>query len=130
MAAEKSWRICGSESDLGFVCFVCLHRWIPIDESPLFDPHDPFKNRDPRLSMTIVPFGENFMGIEFNPHPEALEVMNYKTGQMIKNNDTRAVAQYASYNGLVWKKGMDEHVWKMQTRLIQIKSLCVMLMFC
>ena len=48
------------------------------------------------------------MGIEFNPHPEALEVMNYKSGKMISNNDSRAVAQYASYNGLVWKKGMDE----------------------
>ena len=58
--------------------------------------------------MTIVPFGENFLGIEFNPHPEALEVMNYKSGKMISNNDSRAVAQYASYNGLVWKKGMDE----------------------
>ena len=78
-----------------FASYVCTDG-LPIDESPLFDPHDPFKNRDPRLSMTIVPFGENFMGIEFNPHPEALEVMNYKTGQMIKNNDTRAVAQYAS----------------------------------
>lgn len=90
-----------------FASYVCTDG-LPIDESPLFDPHDPFKNRDPRLSMTIVPFGENFLGIEFNPHPEALEVMNYKTGEMIVNNDTRAVAQYASYNGLVWKKGLDE----------------------
>ena len=81
---------------------------LPIDESPLFDPHDPFKNRDPRLSMTIVPFGENWCGVEYNPHPEALEVMDYSTGQMITNNDTRANAQYASYDGLVWKKGLDE----------------------
>lgn len=87
--------------------YTCIDG-LPIDESPLFDSHDPFKNRDPRLSMTIVPFGENFLGIEFNPHPEALEVMNYKSGKMISNNDSRAVAQYASYNGLVWKKGMDE----------------------
>ena len=90
-----------------FASYTCTDG-LPIDESPLFDPHDPFKNRDPRLSMTIVPFGETFLGIEFNPHPEALEVMNYNTGTMIKNNDSRAVAQYASYNGLVWKKGMDE----------------------
>lgn len=87
--------------------YVCTDG-LPIDESPLFDPHDPFKNRDPRLSMTIVPFGETFLGIEYNPHPEALQVMNYNTGEMITNNDTRANAQYASYNGLVWKKGMDE----------------------
>lgn len=90
-----------------FASYVCTDG-LPIDESPLFDPHDPFKNRDPRLAMTIVPFGENFCGVEYNPHPQALEVMNYKTGQMITNNDCRANAQYASYNGLVWKKGLDE----------------------
>ena len=81
---------------------------LPIDESPLFDPHDPFKNRDPRLSMNVVPFGENFLGIEYNPHPEALEVMDHNSGSKIKNNDNRANAQYASYTGLIWKKGMDE----------------------
>ena len=90
-----------------FAAYLCVDG-LPIDESPLFDPHDPFKNRDPRCSASIVPFGENWLGVEYNPHPEALEVMNYKTGQMIKNNDTRANAQYASYNGLVWKKGLDE----------------------
>ena len=87
--------------------YVCTDG-LPIDESPLFDPHDPFKNRDPRLSMTIVPFGETFLGIEYNPHPEALQVMNYNTGKMQTNNDARVNAQFASYNGLVWKKGIDE----------------------
>lgn len=91
-----------------FASYVCTDG-LPIDESPLFDPHDPFKNRDPRCSMSIVPFGENFMGIEYNPHPEALQVMDYKSGKMITNNDTRANAQYASYNGLVRKKGIDEN---------------------
>lgn len=85
---------------------------LPIDKSPLFDPHNPFKNRDPRCAMTIVPFGETFLGIEFNPNPQALQVMNYNTGKMIKNNDTRANAQYASFNGLVWKKGVDEDALK------------------
>ncbi len=90
-----------------FASYVCTDG-LPIDESPLFDPHDPFKNRDPRCGMTIIPFGESFMGIEFNPHPQALEVKNFVTGKMIKNNDTRANAQYASYNGLLRKKGIDE----------------------
>lgn len=81
---------------------------LPIDESPLFDSHDPFKNRDPRCNATIVPFGSKFLGFEYNPHPEALEVMNYNTGKMQKNNDTRANARFASFNGLLWKKGIDE----------------------
>lgn len=87
--------------------FTCTDGLL-IDESPLFDPHDPFKNRDPRLAETIVPFGSKFLGYEYNPHPEALTCMNYNTGEMVKNNDTRANAQYASFNGLVWKKGIDE----------------------
>ncbi|WP_195373502.1 MULTISPECIES: RagB/SusD family nutrient uptake outer membrane protein [Parabacteroides] len=81
---------------------------LPIDESPLFDSHDPFKNRDPRCTATIVAFGSRHLGFDYDPHPEALEVMNYNTGKMQKNNDTRANAQYASFNGLIWKKGVDE----------------------
>lgn len=81
---------------------------LPIDESPLFDPHNPFKNRDPRCTATIVEFGTRHLGFDYNPHPDAVEVMNYNTGKMQKNNDARVNAQYASYNGLVWKKGIDE----------------------
>lgn len=81
---------------------------LPIDESPLFDPHDPFKNRDPRCTATIVEFGTRHLGFEYNPHPDAVQVMNYNTGKMQKNNDTRVNAQFASFNGLLWKKGIDE----------------------
>lgn len=81
---------------------------LPIDESPLFDPHNPFNNRDPRCTATIVEFGTRHLGFDYNPHPDAVEVMNYNTGKMQKNNDARVNAQYASYNGLVWKKGIDE----------------------
>lgn len=98
-AKDPSWDL--------LAAFTCTDG-LPIDESPLFDSHDPFKNRDPRCCETIVPFGSKFLGFDYNPHPEALEVMNYNTGKMQKNNDTRANAQYASFNGLVWKKGIDE----------------------
>jgi len=98
-ATDPSWDL--------FAAYTCTDG-LPVDESPLFDPHDPFKNRDPRCAMTIVPFGEEWLGYEYNPHPEALEVMNFNTGQMTVNNDTRANAQYASFNGLIWKKGIDE----------------------
>lgn len=81
---------------------------LPIDESPLFDSHNPFDNRDPRCAATIVAFGSRHLGFDYDPHPDALEVMNYNTGKMQKNNDTRTNAQYASFNALVWKKGIDE----------------------
>lgn len=80
---------------------------LPIDKSPLFDSHDPFKNRDPRCNMTIAPFGEEWLGYEYNPHPEVLEVMDFNANKMVPNNDNRAIGAFASFNGLVWKKGID-----------------------
>ena len=79
----------------------------PIDESPLYDKNDPFKNRDPRCSMTIVPFGSMHCGYEYNPHPQVTEVKD-KNGKTVSNKDSRGVFQYASFNGLLWKKGVDE----------------------
>lgn len=94
---------------------------LPIDESPMFDPNNPFMNRDPRLLATIIPFGKlrtnddrtsssgtNFFGIEFNPHPLAREVMDYNQNKLIVNKDTRSIGPYASFNGLVYHKGCDE----------------------
>lgn len=78
----------------------------PIDESPLFDPRKPFENRDPRCANTIVPFETEFLGYIYNPSPYAEQVLNTATGNMQINNDSRVNAQYASFNGLVWKKGV------------------------
>lgn len=89
-----------------FASYLCTDG-LPIDESPLFDSRNPFKNRDPRCTMTIVEFGTEHCGFEYNPRPDVLQVMNYTTGSMQSNQDNRAVNTYASYNGLVWKKGID-----------------------
>ena len=96
--------------------FLCTDG-LPIDESPLFDPKNPFKNRDPRCTQTIVEFGSIHLGFEYNPHPDALQVMNYNTGKMQANQDNRAVNQYASFNGLNWKKGIDE-LWTQNGRTV------------
>lgn len=81
---------------------------LPIDKSPLFNPHDPFKNRDPRCSMSIVAFGSEYMDYIYDPSPKAKEVKQVSTGKMVYNNDTRANKFYASFNGLVWRKYADE----------------------
>ncbi|WP_215224966.1 RagB/SusD family nutrient uptake outer membrane protein [Echinicola shivajiensis] len=80
----------------------------PIDESPLFDPRNPFDNRDPRLNETIVPFETQHLGYMYQPHPDSVEVYDFKNARYIKNNDSRTNTQFASYNGLVWKKGVTE----------------------
>lgn len=90
-----------------FAAFECTDG-LTIDKSPLFDPRDPFKNRDPRCAATIVEFGTRWLDFDYDPHPDALEVMNYTTGTMVRNQDTRANAEFASFNGLVLKKGIDK----------------------
>ncbi len=90
-----------------FCAFLCTDGK-PIDESPLYDPQNPFKNRDPRCTTTIVEFGTQHVGFIYEPHPDSLYVMNFNTGVRELNKDTRTNGQYASYNGIVWKKWVDD----------------------
>ena len=100
--------------------FECVDG-LPIDESPMFDPKNPFKNRDPRLLETIIPFGSLidgdglpadtgsvFLKKEYNPHPGHTKIMNYETGALQTNKDTRVANTNSSWNGLLWKKGIDD----------------------
>ncbi len=78
---------------------------LPIDESPLFDPKNPFKNRDPRCAETLIEFGSTNLGVVFDPRPSATKVMDYNQNKMVPNIDSYPVGNAnASYNGLVWKK--------------------------
>jgi len=90
-----------------FSSYLCTDG-LPIDESPLYDQKNPFKNRDPRCTATIVEFGTPWLGFIYQPHPDSLKVLNIKTGLKVTNNDCRSNAQYASFNGLCFKKGIDE----------------------
>lgn len=90
-----------------FASYLCTDG-LPVDESPLFDPQNPFENRDPRCTATIVEFDTPHLGFMFSPHPDAVQVLNLNTGKMQKNNDARVNAQFASFNGLLWKKAIDE----------------------
>lgn len=82
-----------------------------VDESPLYDPHQPFKNRDPRMSMSIVEFGTEWLGYTYQPHPDSVTVFSSKQGKRVSNLDNRKVAQFASYTGFVWKKGVEYQSW-------------------
>ncbi len=96
--AQPSWEL--------FSSFPCIDG-LPIDESPLYNPREPFENRDPRCAMTIVEFETPFLGFIYNPHPNATTVLNTSSGNMVANKDNRSVDQFASYNGLALKKGVD-----------------------
>lgn len=105
------WGANGPTWDL-LAAFLCTDG-LPIDESPLFDPHNPFKYRDPRCAETIVEFGINWMGYEYDPHPVTGDmVMNYTTGEEVKNKDCKNNAEMASFTALLQRKGLDESCLK------------------
>lgn len=95
---HPSWQLLAS--------YLCTDG-LPIDESPLFDPHNPFKNRDPRCTKTIVEFGTIIDGAVYEPHPDTLVVYNSNTGTYVNNVDSRGVHLFASFNGLQWRKWVD-----------------------
>lgn len=116
-----------------FCSYLCTDG-LPIDESPLFDPQKPFENRDPRCTATIVEFGSEHLGFIYDPHPQAKQVLNLSTGKMQTNNDSRVNAQYASFNGLVLKKGscnqwIADKTWKIDPDKIIIRLADVYLMY-
>lgn len=77
-----------------------------IDESPLFDPSDPYKNRDPRCCETFAAPGTVVFGVVFDPSPETLNVYDETLGKTVKNKDTKANDNYAPYNGCCIRKGV------------------------
>lgn len=119
------WGVYGPTYEL-FCAYTCTDG-LPIDESPLYDYRDPFANRDPRMSMTILPFATAFtasvldgtydpadyafLGIEHSPNPMKTQVTRISDGGLISNTDSKARAEHASYNGLLFKKFVDD-TWK------------------
>ncbi|HMR19808.1 MAG TPA: RagB/SusD family nutrient uptake outer membrane protein, partial [Sphingobacterium sp.] len=94
--AQPSWEL--------FCSYTCTDG-LPIDISPLFDRQNPFKNRDPRLAEVMVEFGTPFHGFIYNP--AATHTIELATGRSIVNQETLLTSQFASYNGLILKKGVD-----------------------
>lgn len=98
----------GSNPSWDLFCSFLCSDGLPIDKSPLFDPHQPFKNRDPRCTATIVEFQTRHLGFMYQPHPDSLNSYNFTTAKYQVNNDTRSNTQYASFNGIVFKKGIND----------------------
>ena len=115
-----------------FCSFLCTDG-LPIDESPLFNPRNPFENRDPRCTATTVEFETPHLGFMYQPHPDTLRVLNFNTGQKQQNNDNRANAQFASYTGLLWKKGIDDtwlqNSWQVDMDKLILRYADLLLMY-
>lgn len=95
--AQPSWEL--------FASYTCTDG-LPIDQSPLFDRKNPFANRDPRCAETFVEFGTPHLGFIYDPG--AAQVMNLSTGEMVTNRDALLNDQFAAYNGMCLKKGVNQ----------------------
>lgn len=73
-----------------------------IDESPMFDPKHPYKNRDPRLGYTLAVSGSEFLGYQFETHGDSTQCWNYMTNQRVGNLE--ATHAYATFTGICWRK--------------------------
>jgi hypothetical protein len=114
-AANPTWDL--------FCSYLCTDG-NTIDSSPLYDPRNPFKNRDPRCTASIVEFGTAHLGFIYDPNPTALQVTRLSSNSRVTNNDNRANAQFASFNGLVWKKGIDDS-WLQNGRQIEPEQIII-----
>lgn len=80
---------------------------LTIDKSPLFDPKQPYKNRDPRLAMSIAIPGSVYLGFQFETHPDSLKVWNYNLSPAKRVSNTDATNTYATFTSYLWRKWID-----------------------
>ncbi|HEU5146723.1 MAG TPA: RagB/SusD family nutrient uptake outer membrane protein, partial [Chryseosolibacter sp.] len=77
---------------------------LPIDESPLYDPANPFANRDPRLDASIVRPQSLFATYVFETHPDSINTTRIVDGvaTRVANQDVRNA--FATFTGYLWRK--------------------------
>jgi len=78
-----------------------------IDESPRYDPKNPYENRDPRLTQSILTPGQWFDGLLFENHPDSTTTLQDQNGKLVRVNNQEVTHAYASFTGYVWKKYLD-----------------------
>ncbi|HLT06576.1 MAG TPA: RagB/SusD family nutrient uptake outer membrane protein [Cyclobacteriaceae bacterium] len=80
---------------------------LPIDKSPLFDPQNPFENRDPRLEYTLVVPGSRLVDFIFDTNPEVEQVLDFSHDPPILVENIEADHAYASFTGYLYRKHVD-----------------------
>ena len=75
---------------------------LSISASPLYDPANPFENRDPRLDATILRPGNVFAGFRFETHPDSTVTTRVTTGERVENKDV--TNPFATFTGYNWGK--------------------------
>jgi len=81
----------------------------PIDESALYDPSYPFKNRDPRLDATIVRSQSIWNDYIFESHPDSLQtwIVDENGNKIERKVNNTATSAYGTFTGYIWRKYLD-----------------------
>lgn len=82
---------------------------LPIHQSPLYDPAFPFRNRDPRLSATVVVPGSVYKGYQFETHKDSALCWNYNTNPATRVGNQDATNPFASFSGYCWRKYSEDN---------------------
>lgn len=80
---------------------------LSIDKSPLFNPNNPFDNRDPRLDFSVVRPNSILFGIQFETNIDSTEVWNYNTSPPSRINNIESTHAFATYTGYLHRKYTD-----------------------
>lgn len=85
---------------------------LAIDKSPLYNPLNPYENRDPRLNWSVAVSGSIFCGYQYETHKDSLTCWNYNVtpAKRIPNQD--AINAFASFSGFSWRKYVDSTEFK------------------
>lgn len=81
---------------------------LPIDESLVYSPKQPFENRDPRLKASVITPQSEWAGLIFESHPDSLTFRNVDGTEAGANRDCWNVSWPAAFCGYLWRKNNDE----------------------
>ncbi|SHF84248.1 Starch-binding associating with outer membrane [Fodinibius roseus] len=80
----------------------------PIDDSSVYDPSNPFENRDPRLDASIVRPQSVFAGYVFETHPDSTETWQIVGTDSIRVSNQDVTNPFATFTGYLWRKYLAE----------------------
>ena len=80
---------------------------LSIDESPLYDPQNPFENRDPRLQYTLVVPGSRFVNHIFDTNPDSTETWDFSVDPPARVENIESRHAFASFTGYLYRKHVD-----------------------
>lgn len=75
-----------------------------IDESQMYDPAQPFENRDPRLDASIVRPQSMLANIVYETHPDSIETWRIENGDSVRVDNQDALNPFASFTGYLFRK--------------------------